>query len=175
MNGRDNSQSATAILESLSTLLRSAPSRVPHDLPPSEHSSGQPAWHPIEHDIWAEGEALRQYRNRSPRAFADPLVIDAVLKIIECRAFRRGRQSFVMLLETPRARQFAARLAPLLSDPDIAGHVLTALLRMRALEYSALVRPLTQSPFAWVRRRATAYLARAEATGNSPFGGPPTT
>ena len=174
MADRSRSLSAAEIVESLSALLRSAPSEVPQDLPAGSQSSGQPSWHPIEYEIWTEGEALRPYLKSSLQLYSDPSLIDAVLKIIQCRAFRRGRLSFVMLLETPRARHFAGRLAPFLSDPDIAGHVLTALLRMRALEYSDLVRPLTNSQFAWVRRRANSYLARAESREAPPIGNPPT-
>lgn len=161
MNDQPGSLSATEIVASLSALLLSAPSDVPQDLPAGPQSSRQPAWHPIEYEVWAQGESLRLYLSTSPRMYSDPSVIDAILKIVEARAFRRGRQSFVMLLETPRARRFASRLAPFLADPDIAGHVLTALLRMRAHEYSELVRPLTSGRFAWVRRRAKSYLARA--------------
>ena len=139
--------------------LRSAPSAFPADLPISK-IAGQPEWHTFEHACWKLGEGIRQKFLSSPRLRENPLVVDAILEVIEQRNLRRGRQPFVMLLGSVKAAHAAPRLARWLADPDVEGHVVDTLLKMRVSGYARLVAPHTSSKFAWIRRKAKTCIER---------------
>ncbi len=150
------------IVERLDHLIASAPAEVPPDLPLSP-TSGQPEWYAFEHRVWSEGVALQALLAPTAHLRKHPIVLDAVVRVLECRGLRRGRQAFAPLLEIRAAASFAPRLVPLLADPDIGGHVVAALVRMRAPSLRSHLAPFTESPHAWVRRLARSYLARPEA------------
>ena len=150
------------IVERLDLLISSAPAEVPPDLP-LPPISGQPEWYAFEHRVWSEGEGLRVVLARSAHLKKDPLVLDGIVRVLECRGFRRGRQAFALLLAHRAAQAVVSRLLPLLSDPDIGSHVVSALVKMRAPALRRHLEPFAESPHAWVRRLARSYLARPEA------------
>jgi len=136
-----------------------APCDVPAD-PPNCAISGAPAWYPFEHTAWAIGEEIRQSFQAHPRLKRDLASLHAVLDVARYRNLRRGRESFVMALGFTGAATHASALAELIDDPDISGHVVDTLLKMRAPGYSSQVSPLTAHKRAWVRRLAERYIAR---------------
>ena len=136
-----------------------APRDYPADLPNSD-ITGAPAWHAFEHEAWATGENVRQSFQAYPRLKNDSAALHAVLDVIRYRNLRRGRESFVMALGFTGAAMHAPALAELIDDPDLSGHVVDTLLKMRAAGYSSQVSPLTKHQRAWVRRLAQRYVAR---------------
>jgi hypothetical protein len=150
------------VVQRLDHLIASAPRDVPPDLPLSS-VTGQPEWYAFEHRVWSEGEALRSVLAQHGRLKRHPDVLLAVVRVLECPGLRRGRQSFSFLFESRAAQPFAPRLVPLLSDPDIAGHVVAALVRMHAPGLQQQLAPYATSPVAWIRRLAQSYLTRPEA------------
>ena len=66
-----------------------------------------------------------------------------------------------MALGFSAAAPHAAALVPLLADPDVHGHVIDTLLKMRVHSYDAAVRPLLDAEHAWIRRLARRYVVRS--------------
>jgi len=155
------SERATAaeVIEAAREALQLAPAVLPPDQP-IEGISGQPRWYGFEHSCWQLGERIRHVFLRSPRLRGDPDVVNAILEVIEQQNLLRGRQSFVMLLGSMKAAYAAPRVARWASDPDIGGHVVDTLLRMRVPGYLECVKPHTLSKFAWIRRKAKTYVER---------------
>ena len=152
--------------------IRLAPEFYPADLQSAPLLAGAAEWHKFEHQAWAIGEQLRQLLSVHPKLRADAEVQECILSVIDARNLRRGRQSFVMCLSFVAAAPQAGRIAQFLSDPDIAGHVLDALLKMRAPGYSQEVVPLLDSPHRWVRVLAARYIQRFGADKELPLVAP---
>ena len=133
--------------------------RLP-DLPASAELRGERAWHPHEHTAWGLGESVRQLFKRAGSLKRDAALVAEVAAIAELASLGRGRQSFVMAIGFTAAAPVAPRLAPLLADQEVAGHVVHTLLRMRAPGYGARVAPLAKADRTWVRRKASEYIQR---------------
>lgn len=140
--------------------LLSAPSEYPPDLPSSGELAGAPEWHSFEWKSWEIGEHIRQQLQRNPKLKADTDILDNIIYVIRCRNLRRGRQSFVMLLGFKGASNYADEIASFLNDPDVAGHALDTLLKMRVPGYASEVAPLLDAEQAWIRKKARTYLER---------------
>ena len=80
------------------------------------------------------------------------------LQIVEVRAGMRGRQSWILLFAYKSCRSWAPELASLLPDPDIDGHVISALYKMKASGFSDKVLPFRDSAITWIRKEAARYL-----------------
>jgi hypothetical protein len=141
-----------------------APRDYPPDLPMSELLLGAPAWYDFEHQAWERGELVRQSLAAAPRLRRNEEVHQSLLAVVEYPNLRRGRQPFAHNLGCVAAAPHAVRLVPYLRDPDIAGQVLAALLKMKAAGYVSEVEPLALSKYAWIRNLAKTYLARYRAT-----------
>jgi hypothetical protein len=74
------------------------------------------------------------------------------------RAGMRGRQSWILLFAYKTCAGWALDLASLLPDPDIDGHVVSALHKMKAPGFSDRVLPFRDSEITWIRKEATRYL-----------------
>ena len=117
-------------------------------------------WYSFEHEAWPVGESIRRAFARHPRLKKNRPLISKVIEVATCRNLRRGRQSFIMTVGFVAARDFAPMLLPFLDDPDVDGHVIDTLLKMKAPGYSLAVAPLAQSKKPWIRRLAKRYIAR---------------
>lgn len=137
-----------------------APSEYPADLTPDRFTGGAGAWYGFENAAWKIGETIRLSFQATPRLKRDPSALNAVVDVVRCRNVRRGRQSFVMALGFTGAVRRAPAISEYLADPDIDGHVVGTLLKMRAAGYGQAVAPLLDAPHAWIRNLARRYLDR---------------
>jgi hypothetical protein len=153
-------QSEAGVFALCDRALRLAPMELLAALPASKELLGAPEWYPFESQAWPLGEHIRlafaKYRTLRTRS-----AFSRVVEVCLDRTLRRGRQSFVMALEFPQAREFASALLPLLSDSDVDGQVVGTLLKMRAYGYANQVQPLLQADKAWIRRLARRYIERS--------------
>lgn len=141
-----------------------APASYPPTQSPSAEIGGAPAWYDFEFAAWPIGEEIRQTLSQHPRWKSDPTVVAKIVQAAVYRNLRRGRQSFVLALGFVAARDWADRLVPFLTDPDVDGQVVHTLLKMKAAGFADQVRPLTVSPKTWIRRLAEKYLDRYPAS-----------
>ena len=121
---------------------------------------GAPEWYSFELEAWPIGESIRRALVENARLKTKEVVLAKVMEVAMCRNLRRGRQSFIMALSFVGARRFADALVPLLIDPDVDGHVLAALLKMKAPGFAPEVTPLLNSDKTWIRRLAKKYVDR---------------
>jgi hypothetical protein len=157
----------TTVLETVKKAAASIPDRQVPRQPPSAELSGEPAWQPFEHVVWDAGEAIRQLLVRCPALRRDPEVQEGFLRIATDRRAHRGRQSFIMLLGFKACAQHATRLVQELADPNVDGHVIWALNRMKVPDFSRRIEPFMTHEKAWIRKEATRYVAwNSEKSGN---------
>jgi hypothetical protein len=148
------------ILVACEQAIRLAPAEFPPTLPPSKELLGAPEWYPFEHQAWPIGDRVRQAFSKNPSLRKREVLLSKVAEVATCRNLRRGRQSFVMALGFVSARHYAQHLAAFLDDPDVDGHVLRTLFKMRASGFAREANLLLHSDKSWKRRWAKKYLDR---------------
>ena len=116
-------------------------------------------WYGFELELWDIGENIRQLLC-SERKNLNCEQTEKVLRICLNKNAKRGRQSFVMLLGKKRFIEYADRLAVLLSDDDINGHVLDSLYKMGAAQYCRNAGPFLTSEHTWIKNIAKKYIEK---------------
>jgi len=139
--------------------IRLAPAERPPDLPILE-SAGVPDWYPFERKGWANGETARQTLIGRRNWKRDQQLQQEMLAVATHEPLRRGRQSWLMALGFVDAQPLANRIAPFLTDPNVDGHVIDALLKMRSPDYVSEIWRLSKHEQPWIRKLARRYLVR---------------
>ncbi|MBE6714826.1 MAG: hypothetical protein E7575_06040 [Ruminococcaceae bacterium] len=147
----------------LNGLLLSAERLIPEknlpDLPYMESAPTVHDWYDFELELWKTGEDIRQLI-LSDRKELNAEQADRVCKIcVDIRA-KRGRQSFIMLLGKKRYVSYADRIAAVLTDEDIDGHIISTLYKMGASQYIEKIKPYTDHAVAWIRNEAKRYIKK---------------
>jgi hypothetical protein len=148
------------VLNACARALSFAPAEYPADLPTREGLFGAPEWYSFECKAWEIGENIRHQLMGKPKVKANTALLGRIISVIQCRNLRRGRQSFVLLIGFKGASGYADEIARLLSDPDVNGHALDTLLKMRVAGYASKVEALLESEHTWIRKKAKTYLER---------------
>ena len=119
----------------INKILLSAEHLVPQenlpDLPFMELAPTVHDWYDFEHELWEIGENIRQLILTNKKDLSTEQA-DRVCKICENIKAKSGRQSFVMLLGKKRFLHYAERIACILLDDDIDGHIISTLYKMGA-------------------------------------------
>ncbi len=147
----------------LNGLLLSAERLIPEknlsDLPYMESAPTVHDWYDFELELWKTGEDIRQLI-LSERKELNAEQADRVCKIcVDIRA-KRGRQSFIMLLGKKRYASYADRIAAVLTDEDIDGHIISTLYKMGASQYIEKIKPYTDHAITWIRNEAKRYIKK---------------
>ena len=135
------------------------PRATPIQLPPIDGFPDVLQWHQFEHSLWSIGEQIRHAINSQPKLRSDRALYSEILKIVHSRNALRGRQSFVLLFAYRPCISWVRDLAFLIPDSDIDGQIISALYKMRAPGFSAIVAPFLSSSTAWIRREARRYMS----------------
>jgi hypothetical protein len=147
-------------VEALLAEARSAVSAVaPASRPPLQDLTEGPRWNQFELTLWSIGEQIRHAINSQPRLRSDPTLYVQFLSVAQDRRGMRGRQSFVLLFAYRPCVRWAQDLATLIPDPDIDGHIISVLYKMRACGFSRVVGPFASSSTTWIRKEARRYLS----------------
>lgn len=158
-NALTKAEAREAVLKALEQASMTIPGTRPDDLAATAFKD-VPDWHGFEHALWALGESVRQLIVAHPSLRRDNGIFERIIPIATSRAAIRGRQSFVLLFGSVQLVCYAPQIASQLDDWAVEGHVIATLNRMRAPEYSDVVRPFTESNTTWIRREARRYLSR---------------
>ena len=148
------------ILDLVAKAEAAIPATLLPDLPPARYTSGAPEWHGFEDVVWQQGEVIRQLLVECKSLRKDAGLQSAFLRVACNRKAKRGRQSFIMLLGYSCCSGSAPAIAGQLSDPDVAGHVVDTLTKMRCPDFVQDVEELTNSDTTWVRNKAKRYVER---------------
>jgi hypothetical protein len=101
---------------------------------------------------WVIGNALS--------VIADESLFDALVEISEDRSWGRSRQMVVLGLGNIRTSESRDTLIGLLDDPDVAGHAIMALGKIRDPAAAESVRPFLAAEKTWIRKEAGKALKR---------------
>ena len=116
-------------------LLRKAEEKIPEtnlpDLPYMKYDPDVHDWYIFELEIWDIGEEIRQLTINYKSKFTKEQ-IERIISICLDKKAKRGRQSFVMLLNKKAYFEYSSRLISLLADDDVDGHVIYTLYMMQA-------------------------------------------
>lgn len=129
------------------------------DLAPTVHD-----WYDFEHELWDKGEEIRQLIAAAHKDL-NAEQADRVCRICEDSRAKRGRQSFVMLLGKKRFFPFANRIAAVLPEEDVTGHVISTLYKIGASEYVAQISPYLDHGITWIRNEAKRYVQKYGVSG----------
>lgn len=147
----------------INKLLLSAEALIPKenlpDLPYMEQAPKVHNWYDFEHELWGIGEDIRQLIVAEHKDL-NPEQINRVCKICVNVCAKRGRQSFVMLLGKKRYVPYADRIAAVLTDEDIDGHVISTLYKMGATQYVDQIKPYSTHSITWIRNEAKRYVQK---------------
>ena len=147
----------------IDSILLSAEHIVPQeklpDLPFMELAPTVHNWYDFEHTLWDHGENIRQMI-LSERKDLNVEQAARVYKICADSKAKRGRQSFVMLIGKKKFIPYAEKLAALLPDEDIEGHIISTLYKMGASQFMECIKPYTDHPITWIRNEAKRYVQK---------------
>ena len=147
----------------LNSLLLSAEKLIPEkdlpDLPYMELAPTVHDWYDFEHELWEIGENIRQLILTKKKDLGAEQA-DRVCKICENIKAKRGRQSFVMLLGKKRFLHYADRIASILPDDDIDGHIISTLYKMGASQYVDHIKPYAEHRMTWIKNEAKRYIQK---------------
>ena len=138
------------------------PENLP-ELPPGRFTQGEPDWYPFEGEIWRIGESIRQLMNEQPKLRGDRELLSGFLRIARDPRGKRGRQSFVLLFAYKPCAPFASELIEEIEDPNVCGHVIDALLKMKVPGFVDRIQPFASHTRTWIRNKAKQYCARYRA------------
>ncbi len=149
--------------DKLNELLSNAESMIPDenlpDLPYMESAPDVHDWYGFEHELWEKGEEIRQHilcGKKRPNTEQ----IERIVSICMDKRAKRGRESFVMLLGKKCYVNYAGKLATLLNDSDVDGHVIDTLYKMGATGYNSQIEPFIKHNRVWIRNKARKYIEK---------------
>jgi len=155
----DRKQFDNKLNELLSNAEFMIPDEILPDLPFMETTLDVHDWYDFEHELWGIGEEIRQHilcGKKKPNAEQ----VERIVSICMDKRAKRGRESFVMLLGKKCYINYAEKIATLLSDSDVDGHVIDTLYKMGADGYNLQIEPFTNHNRVWIRNKAKKYLEK---------------
>jgi HEAT repeat protein len=101
---------------------------------------------------WSIGSALSDVATKAD--------FDAIVELVEDRRYGRGRQMLAEALGKMKDPRAVDTLVRLLNDPEVVGHAVVALGKLRAGQARPQVEALLKHEIAWIRKAAKTALAR---------------
>ncbi len=135
------------------------PDEIMPDLPFMETATDVHDWYDFEHELWGKGEEIRQHILCGKKKLNTEQV-ERIVSICMDKRAKRGRESFVMLLGKKCYVNYAEKVATLLNDSDVDGHVIDTLYKMGADGYSLQIKPFIIHNRVWIRNKAKKYIEK---------------
>jgi hypothetical protein len=154
----EKEQAKLKVLELLRETEKLIPSNLVPNLDSMDGFPNVPQWHSFEHEIWKNGETIRQLFKEHKTLAQDKNITEKILSICLDRNAKRGRQSFIMLLWNKKYAEYADKLVSQIDDKFVDGHIIEGLNKMKTPFYVTQVRPFCSVKTAWVRKQAQKYI-----------------
>lgn len=119
---------------------------------------GAPDWLTYERMIWDVGERIRLILQKNKALRNSTRLFNKCLEVVADKKYGKGRQTFALLFGDYKKIDYAANLAPLLTDTEIGGHILKTLVKLKVPGHRDAVKPLLKDRADWVRKLAKKYL-----------------
>lgn len=154
----DKEQAKLKIIELLHETEKLIPDENVLNLAPLDGFRDIPQWYSFEHEIWKNGDTIRQLFMQHKTLPEDKKMLENILSICLNRNAKRGRQSFIMLLWNKKYSEYAEKLVSQIDDKFVAGHIIEGLNKMKTPYFSAQVRPFCSDKTTWIRKQAQKYI-----------------
>lgn len=119
------------------------------------------------HDLESREGSLQWAIANALSVAADASVYPLLVEVMTNRAFGRTREMFALALARTKEPSAADVLIELLKDPDVSGHAVMALGRLKAVQARRPIEPFLEDDRAWVRRQARQALAKIDKAAQS--------
>jgi len=103
---------------------------------------------------WAIGNTMA--------VIANDEVLEDIIKIVDDEKNGQSREMFVVSLSNMKDPKVVPYLVKLLDHPELAGHALVALNKLKAVETIEAVRRLENHPRTWIRNEAKKTVRKFE-------------
>jgi hypothetical protein len=103
---------------------------------------------------WAIGNALS--------VVADDRVLDDIIELVENKAYGIARQMLAISLGNMKSPKAVSVLIELLNDPDVDGHAIMALGKLKSKEARSEIERFITHPNTWIRKEAKKALAKID-------------
>ena len=147
----------------LDKLLTEAELLIPDEelpyLPYMESAPDVHDWYAFENELWGKGEEIRQHIVLGKKKLKKEQ-IERIVSICMNKNAKRGRESFILLLGRKCYIDYAEKIATLLTDADVDGHVIDTLYKMGAEGYTSQIAPFTSHNRTWIRNKAKKYIEK---------------
>ena len=124
---------------------------------------GAPDWRRYELKIWELGESLRLYLKKQKSWRGPSTLFDAIAQVMGTKVYGKGRQTFALLLGDFGGSSYSRDLGRAIEDPEVVGHAIKALTKLRAAGYELEVRKAMSIYSGWIRAAAKKYLSISSA------------
>lgn len=122
---------------------------------------GAPDWTGYESATWQLSEAVRHYLKVRRDLRGRNVLLDRVSSIVSSEKSGKGRQNFVLILGEFGNQEYAPALKKLVLDPEVGGHAIKALTRLKADGCAETISAVLKSTtVGWIRTAAKEYLKR---------------
>lgn len=146
------------INEIVEKTIKLIPAIYEDNLPSSKQIPDIPQWHDYEHEIWKNGEQIRQILLEHKNLWSDKALLNSFLVIALNRNAKRGRQSFILLFGYKFCAEYSNFFIEELDDVFVRGHIINVLNKMKTPNYVSLIMPYTTDKTAWIRNEAKKYV-----------------
>jgi hypothetical protein len=125
-----------------------------------EGVNGAPDWYVFETECWNLSETIRKFLRRNRELRGQNELLDVFASVAADRRFGKGRQNLVLMLAEFGKDAYARVIGQLLSDNEVLGHAIKALIRGKIQGYSSEVSEiLNRTKIGWIRSAAKKYLS----------------
>lgn len=124
---------------------------------------GAPDWLAYETALWQISERMRPLLAARKDLHGTGPIMAAIQALCSRKEFGKGRQNFVLMLGDFGGPSAVEILGTLLGDPEVEGHALKALYKLRAFRFVDEANAIVSRSSGWVRTAATKYLKAAQA------------
>lgn len=148
------------ILELIEKAENLTPEKMEKDLPNMKNHPDIREAHFYENEIWRIGEEIRVLILEHKGLRKDDFINDKIINFCLNRNSKCGRESFIMLLWYKHNQKYAEKLASLIDDKYVYGHIIEGLNKLQVEGYCEKVSKFTNDNKTWVKKQAKKYVEK---------------
>ena len=148
------------VLELIEKAENLTPKKMEKDLPNMENHPDVRQAHFYENEIWRIGEEIRVLILEHKGLRKDDSINDRIINFCLNKNSKKGRESFIMLLWYKHNEKYAERLASLIDDKYVYGHIIEGLNKLQIEGYCEKVSKFTNDERKWIKKQANKYVEK---------------
>ncbi len=148
------------VLELIKKAENLTPEKMEKDLPNIKNLPDVREQHFYENEIWRIGEEIRVLILEHKGLRKDDFINERIISFCLNRNSKSGRESFIMLLWYKHNQKYAERLASLIEDKYVYGHIIEGLNKLQVEGYCEKVSKFTNDKRTWIKKQAIKYVEK---------------